>query len=571
MPVPLSQAEIHEMVLSADIERRRKAAEELRSNFSILQNKELAWQDLIRLAQDKDSDVRQAAAGAIGSAFQYLKDKEQAEHELIRLAQDKDSDVRQAAAGAIGSAFQYLKDKEQAEHELIRLAQDKDSDVRQAAAGAIGSAFQYLKDKEQAEQYLIRLAQDKDSGVRSRANYALGRASILKATESEEMNDFRARLEEAIEYFERSSLEAKYYNPGAFCLPFYRSLRGLLFTDVSKEAEVQRYLAEAKQAASDSKSRAALLEAVDNLAQALREVRSYTLDDIISCRRDLKSYTRYCFKAAECLEEVRADAPFASKMVDAVMIEKSLPILDDKIKALFREVEDKTGKLCKNSKGTDLEELGRSIYESAKGLSDVKSLIAAERHLEDLVPLLKAHCSRLPESAQTYLRSLIESMDTAPLEQRFETLKLVLTAALVQGGNDDSRRKEREELKGLIQNLNNDILTLKMSSGLARKDLYELKIKIDDLKDRAKQSEALHREKVSLTQEDRAIIASLEKTREDLLQEIKKQATKEDVTKILEEIRKIERSGNRELLSLLSDISGLIGFALEIGMAFGAK
>jgi len=73
-------------------------------------------------------------------------------------------------------------------------------------------------------------------------------------------------------------------------------------------------------------------------------------------------------------------------------------------------------------------------------------------------------------------------MDTAPLEQRFQTLKLVLTAILVQGGNDDDRRKEREELKGLIQNLNRDILTLKMSSGLARKDLFELKIKIDDLK-----------------------------------------------------------------------------------------
>jgi len=200
----------------------------------------------------------------------------------------------------------------------------------------------------------------------------------------------------------------------------------------------------------------------------------------------------------------------------------------------------------------------------------VKSPIAAERHLEDLVPLLKANCSRLPESAQTYLRSLIESMDTAPLEQRFQTLKLVLTAILVQGGNDDDRRKEREELKGLIQNLNRDILTLKMSSGLARKDLFELKIKIDDLKKIAEKSEALHKEKVGLTQEDRAIIVSF---RDDLLQKLEEQATKEDATKtlILEEIKKKGQSGNRELLSLLSDISGLIGFALEIGMAIGAQ
>jgi len=161
-------------------------------------------------------------------------------------------------------------------------------------------------------------------------------------------------------------------------------------------------------------------------------------------------------------------------------------------------------------------------------------------------------------------------MDSATLEQRFQTLELVLTASLVQVGNDDDRRKEREELKGLIQNLNRDILTLKMSSGLARKDLSELKIKIDDIKKIAEQSEALHKEKVGLTQEDRAIIVSF---RDDLLQKLEEQATKEDATKtlILEEIKKKEQSGNRELLSLLSDISGLIGLALEIGMAIGAQ
>lgn len=454
--------------------------------------------------------------------------------------------------------------------EIHEMTLSADIGRRQEAIEKFKENFFILPNKDQAWLDLIRLTRDQDRFVRSLSNFGLGRASIFKATESEEKSDFRARLDEAIEYFERSSMEEKYSNPGAFCLPFYRSLRGLLFTEVSKEAEVEKFLAEAKQAASDSRSRAALLEAVENLAQALQEVRSYTFDDIISCRRDLKSYTRYCFKAAECLEEVRGQAPFASKMVDAVMVEKSLPIIDDKIKALFREVEEKTGKLCKNSKGTDLEELGRSVYESTKGLSKTTNPIAAEQYLDRLIPLLRLHCSRLPIDAQTHLKSLVESMDSATLEQRFQTLELVLTASLVQVGNDDDRRKEREELKGLIQNLNRDILTLKMSSGLARKDLFELKIKIDDIKKIAEQSEALHKEKVGLTQEDRAIIVSF---KDDLLQKLEEQATKEDATKtlILEEIKKKGQSGNRELLSLLSDISGLIGFALEFGMAIGAQ
>jgi len=240
------------------------------------------------------------------------------------------------------------------------------------------------------------------------------------------------------------------------------------------------------------------------------------------------------------------------------MVEKSLPILDKKIKALFREVEETTGKLRKNYEGTELEELGRSAYESARGLSDVKSPIAAERHLEDLVPLLKAHCSRLPKDAQEYLVSLIESMDSAPLEQRFETLKLLLTATLVQSGNDDDRAKEREELLGLIRNLEHSISILKASSGLTRKDLFELKTQIDNFQKRA-EAEGLNKNELNsiLDEKDRAVIENLEKTRDELLREVKssaqRQASREDANAkmILEKLEKREQMKAKDYLGIL--------------------
>ena len=188
-------------------------------------------------------------------------------------------------------------------------------------------------------------------------------------------------------------------NPAAFCLPFYRSLHSLLFTEMPREDEVQRYLAEAKEAIEASESREVLLEAVNNLSKALQEVRTYSIDDIILRKRDLRSYTKYCLQTAQCLREARDKAPLASKIIDYTLIEKSIPIVDQKIKALFRDVEAAAGRLCKSTKGTDLEAFGRDAYESTRGLNKVDSWIAADQYLERIVPLLKRHCNRLPKGS----------------------------------------------------------------------------------------------------------------------------------------------------------------------------
>ena len=191
-----------------------------------------------------------------------------------------------------------------------------------------------------------------------------------------------------------------------------------------------------------SESKEVLLEAVNNLSKALQEVKTYSIDDIIHKKRDLRSYTKYCLQSAECLREARAKAPLASKIVDYTLVEKSIPIVDQKIKALFRDVETAAGRLCKSTKGTELEAFGKDAYETTRGLNKVESWINADRYLEDIVPLLKGHCNRLPKEAQDYLKILVDSQDTASLEQRFDTLKSVLLASLVQGENDDRLVKE---------------------------------------------------------------------------------------------------------------------------------
>jgi len=563
-------ADLHRLSQDEKSNVRSSAASSLRSVFGQVPHRDKAWADLHRLSKDENCVVRSKAAGAIGSVFNQIPNKNQAWMDLHRLAQDDESNVRLSTSQALGSAFSQVPDKDQAWMDLHQLALDENNSVRSSAAEAFGSAFSQVPNKEQAWADLRRLAQDKERDVRCTSYHSMGRISIWKAAESDDK--LRMHLEEAIEFFRKSSEESlyTYTNPAAFCLPFYQSLHSLLFTEVPKECEVQKYLAEAKMAIKASESREVLLEAVNNLSKALQEVRAYSVDDILLRRRDLKSYTKYCLQTAECLREARSKAPLASKVVDYTLVEKSIPVLDQKIKALFKDVEATAGDLCKSTRGTNLEAFGRDVYESTRGLNEVESWIAADRYLEEIVPLLKGHCNRLPIEAQACLRVLVDSQDSASLEQRFDTLKSVLLASLVQGENDDRLVKELKELLDLhLQNIEFAILNLNTSSGNARKDLYNLKNQIDRLQKEI-ESQGLAKKELAeaLDEKDQAMIDRLEKMREKMLRAVREttqlNASKRDVETILKELDNQDLLKKRDALGIIADLSSLAGMALAL-------
>jgi HEAT repeat protein len=166
------------MALNDDVQESKKAVDQIRINFKNLpdKDKEQAWNDLLVLTKDEDSDVRRRAASALGLAFLHLTDKVQATKDLLILTEDKDSSVRRRAASALGQAFQHVTNKEQATKKLLELTKDKNSSMRRRAASALGSAFQHLTDNGQATKDLLVLTKDKNSSVRRRAAYALGSA-----------------------------------------------------------------------------------------------------------------------------------------------------------------------------------------------------------------------------------------------------------------------------------------------------------------------------------------------------------------------------------------------------------
>ncbi len=407
---------------------RRNAAVAIGYSFSNLTNKDRATKALLTLANDKDIFVRRSAAEAIGLAFSHVtnKDKVQAWDNLLFLIKHDDRFVLIGAAYALGSAFPHVTDKEQATKALLALINDNDFDVRTVAAETFGSVFPYIADKEQATENLLALTNDKKSIVRAYANHSLGRAYVFRATESKDKENFRKELEQALQFFERSSREETHSQPAGFCLPFYRSFYMLAFKKEEAKAEVQKYLEEAKYAVEGSQSKEKLLEAVKSLGNALKEVQKE--QDFNSLKCDLKAYRNYCEIAAEMLDEVERKAPRAAQLV-----RMGLPIIDEKIKGTLAGIEIKTKTLCGQTKGTQLIKFGEEIYGQGKNLMQIEDPIKLFKKINEMRNTLSMLCGRLiEEDIAEELKTLNKINDERYIENKVEMMNSLMQNILIK-------------------------------------------------------------------------------------------------------------------------------------------
>jgi len=373
-----------------------RALYKLKDHFSLLPNKHQAWNDLIKLTTDHDWDVRIEAAYALSSVFTHVPNKQKAWEDLHRLATDQDNSLRFIVVDAIGSAFPHIPDKEQAWNELIKLITDGDIDVEYSAASTLGSAFPHMPDKQQAWYDLIKLIKD-ENYVNLFVNHSLGKISVFKASQSEKEEDYKRELERAIEFFEKEAQESRclwdeWGNPSQFCLPFYRSFYTIVFKKPEAKEEVDRYLAEAKSAIKGSKNKKLLLEAVENLANALKEVQSLENLDLDSMKGELSFYRKYCDRASELIRYTEESAPVAT-----IVMRKGLPILDRNLKELPEKIQKKTEVIRDQTKGTPFEKLGNELNKESLSLLQVRDLVGFKKQVQNLENKLNFVCSKLPE------------------------------------------------------------------------------------------------------------------------------------------------------------------------------
>jgi len=403
---------------------RSHAASVLGSAFSQVPDKQQAWNDLIRLTNDEDSDMRFHAAYVLGSAFSQVPDKQQAWNDLHRLTNDEDNYVRSRAVSVLGSTFFQVPYKQQAWNDLHRLTNDEYFDVRSRAAFALGSAFSQVPDKQQAWNDLIRLTNDEDSNdenrsVRSSSNHSLGRVSIFMASKAATDEDYKKELEKAIEFFETAAKEAIYYNPAKFCLPFYRSFHTIIFKKQEAREEVNKYLEEAKDAIKGSESKELLFKAVENLANALKEVQNLGNLDFEAKKSELNFYRKYCDHAAELMKCTDEKAPFATKV-----LRKGLPILDRNLKELLEEIQKKAKTACQVSQGTATQEIACTVNKEVQKW-EINSQEEMSWYVNNLITVLK---SKIPHNTENKeILDMIEYMKfEKDVTKQYRTLSTVI-------------------------------------------------------------------------------------------------------------------------------------------------
>ena len=298
-----------------------------RKNFASVSDENQAWKKLISSTYDGDENLRCKAAYAIVETCSSIPDKEKVWKTLISLTKNRYGFVRFIITDALTIIYPHVSDKNQAYLDLNSLTQHRDLYVRRRAIYVLGSLFSQIPDKNKAYTDLIGFTHSGDVKVRMYANYFLGQASIFKATETESNEEFEAELLRALEFFTKASNETTFLNPASFCLPFYQSFYTVTFQKRNAETEVKKYLNRAKIAVSGSENKEKLIEAIENLAYAVKETKEDRNFDEI--KYDLNSYRRYCERATELIDATEGDVPRASKL-----IRKALPIIDQKIKEL---------------------------------------------------------------------------------------------------------------------------------------------------------------------------------------------------------------------------------------------
>jgi nucleoside phosphorylase len=245
----------------------------------------------------------------------------------------------------------------------------------------------------------------------------LGRATIFKATLAKDSGTLKSELEDAVVYFEKSSQESE-YSPARFCHPFYRTYLALTFQE-AKEDEVQKYLAEAKEAVGSSKSKDELLKAVENLAGALKEAQLLKNRSFQDVARELNAYRWYCENAANHMAAAEEEAPGAVKLMRMCN-----PFLEERIQTTIAKIQEKARQICRITRGsgTKFEAPGAQIHQAATGLS-TGELVSIQRSSSSIVKQLKKFCRLLPEKEKNQVCRDVEEIE---LETYFpEKLNLI--------------------------------------------------------------------------------------------------------------------------------------------------
>lgn len=293
------------------------------------------------------------------------------------------------------------------------------------------------------------LTKNQFENIRVAAFYTLGRASIIKASESEDMDALRTELESAVSYFAKASSQGTLRKSARFCYPFYKSYLAISQQKASEE-DIKRYLVEAREAVEGSSSKEELISTVENLAEALKKARSLKDRPFKEVSDELKALKWYCDEAADHLIAVEDSAPGAVKL-----LRKYNPFIKERIETTIFEIQKEARDICAISRGsnTRYEIIGKEIHKQACLIS-IEDFQRTQNCASRIIFQLGEFCKILPEQKRKLVCSAIrEIKGSESFPERLSKIELALAYALPV-------IKEGIPIEILIMNLKRDILLM---------------------------------------------------------------------------------------------------------------
>lgn len=445
--VPNKEKALEDLIkLNSEMETERKWGPIIVSTIEEFINKfdkEQVYKSLQKLLLNENTYVKKTAISVLVSLFPFLPDKdhlnsscdkEQAWDDLLALTSEREDVLKRHASTALGLVFLHVPDKSRAWKDLHKLIYDMHFNVRWGIANSIGSAFPYIPDNKQAWDDLVQLTSDDINYVRVSAYHSMGNISIFKASQSESEEEYRTEVEKAIDFFDKASKELTYLPPSKFCLPFYRSFYAIVFEKYETEEEVEKYLQEAKAEIEESKNKKVLFEAIENLSKFLTELQNIESIDLDAKKKKLSLCRKYCEQAAELMNETEITAPFAT-----ATIKKGFPILNRKLEGLLGEIQEKATTACRESKGTDTEEIACAVSREVQNWI-IGNQEEMTRYVKNLIFSLNSVIPNTPHNQKIYEK--IEAIrNEKDLTKQYEILPTII--ALIPTAQIESQGKTK--------------------------------------------------------------------------------------------------------------------------------
>lgn len=169
------QPEIHDKTFSQISDERIRAAKQLGALFEALPDRSQAFEDLLRLCSDRDSEVREEAINSLTTVFPNVPKKELVWERFINLTAYPEELIFKAAVNSLITVFPLMSDKNRAWKDLIELINSKSTleDVSRGIVRLLPNIISEFPDKQQAWKDLLEMTGSGDFYVRKKAAFFL--------------------------------------------------------------------------------------------------------------------------------------------------------------------------------------------------------------------------------------------------------------------------------------------------------------------------------------------------------------------------------------------------------------